>query len=98
MDICVVIVTFNRKQDLEKTLALYETQTMAPRCILVVDNHSTDGTSEMLSATYIRSAETNLRFSASEKIALRVFFSILKPSTAEKRSARSIRNASSVKR
>ncbi len=50
MNICTVIVTFNRKQDLEKTLALYETQTMPPRAILVVDNHSTDGTAEMLSA------------------------------------------------
>ena len=50
MNICVVIVTFNRKQDLEKTLALYEAQTLPPRAVLVVDNHSTDGTAEMLGA------------------------------------------------
>lgn len=59
MNICTVIVTFNRKQDLEKTLALYETQTMPPRAILVVDNHSTDGTAEMLSAW--KSEEKDIR-------------------------------------
>ena len=49
MNICVVLVTFNRRADLEKTLSLYEQQTYAPKAILVVDNHSTDGTAEMLS-------------------------------------------------
>ena len=48
MKICVVLVTFNRKNDLEKTLALYEQQTYAPNTVLVVDNHSNDGTAEML--------------------------------------------------
>ena len=59
MDICVVIVTFNRKQDLEKTLSLYENQKLSPRAILVVDNHSTDGTAEMLSAW--KSEEKDIR-------------------------------------
>lgn len=49
MDICVLLVTFNRKADLEKTLSLYESQSYKPRAIIVVDNHSTDGTGEMLS-------------------------------------------------
>lgn len=48
MDICVLLVTFNRKADLKKTLSLYENQTHKPRAIIVVDNNSTDGTKEML--------------------------------------------------
>lgn len=48
MDICVLLVTFNRKEDLKKTLSLYENQTHKPKSIIVVDNHSTDGTKEML--------------------------------------------------
>lgn len=50
MDICVVLVTFNRKDDLEKTLKAYETQTHLPRAVIVVDNHSTDGTDALLAA------------------------------------------------
>lgn len=50
MNICVLLVTFNRKADLEKTLRLYEEQTYLPRAVLVVDNHSTDGTAEFLEA------------------------------------------------
>ena len=49
MDICVLLVTFNRRNDLEKTLELYENQSYRPKCVLVVDNHSTDGTAELLS-------------------------------------------------
>lgn len=48
MDICVVLVTFNRKNDLEKTLEMYESQTHPPKTVIVVDNHSTDGTAELL--------------------------------------------------
>ena len=48
MDICVLLVTYNRKSDLQKTLALYEDQTHKPRSIIVVDNHSTDGTDKVL--------------------------------------------------
>ena len=48
MDICVLLVTFNRKEDLKKTLLLYENQTHKPKSIIVVDNHSTDGTKELL--------------------------------------------------
>ncbi len=49
MDICVVLVTYNRKSDLQRTLQAYESQTKSPKTILVVDNHSTDGTGALLS-------------------------------------------------
>lgn len=57
MNMCVVLVTFNRKQDLEKTLSVYEAQTVKPGAIVVVDNHSTDGTGEMLAAWEQQSSE-----------------------------------------
>ena len=59
MNICVVLVTFNRRADLEKTLALYEKQTYKPRAILVVDNHSNDGTDTFLRAW--QSEESEIR-------------------------------------
>lgn len=48
MDIGVVIVTYNRLAKLKKCLAAYETQTLSPKYILVIDNCSTDGTREYL--------------------------------------------------
>lgn len=48
MKIAVVIVTYNRIQDLKKTLKAYEAQTVLPDVVLVVDNCSTDGTGEYL--------------------------------------------------
>lgn len=48
MRIGVVLVTFNRLNELQKTIRLYEKQTKLPEYILVVDNHSTDGTTEFL--------------------------------------------------
>ena len=48
MNICVVLVTYNRKEELVKTLEAYERQAYLPHTILVVDNHSTDGTGDML--------------------------------------------------
>ncbi len=50
MEIGVVLVTFNRLDELKKTLPLYDGQTRPPRYLLVVDNHSTDGTAEFLAA------------------------------------------------
>lgn len=44
MRIGIVLVTFNRLDDLRKTLQAYEGQTLKPEFVLVVDNHSTDGT------------------------------------------------------
>lgn len=48
MDIGVLIVTFNRLDCLKTTLQQYDLQTKKPAYILVVDNHSTDGTNEYL--------------------------------------------------
>ncbi len=47
-DIGVVIVTYNRLEKLIKCLAAYETQTLSPAYILIIDNCSTDGTREYL--------------------------------------------------
>ena len=48
MNICAVIVTFNRIECLKKALRSYEEQLEKPKYIVVVDNHSTDGTKEYL--------------------------------------------------
>lgn len=48
IDIGVVIVTFNRKNDLQKALKCYEEQSVPPKYLVVVDNNSTDGTDEIL--------------------------------------------------
>ncbi len=44
----VVIVTYNRIEELKQTLPLYEIQSFLPKRIVVVDNCSNDGTSEYL--------------------------------------------------
>lgn len=44
MKIGIVIVTYNRIEELKKSLACYEEQTKKPEYIIVVDNHSSDGT------------------------------------------------------
>ena len=46
--VCVVIVTYNRKDLLRECLNAVLAQTRPPDHVLVVDNASTDGTSEML--------------------------------------------------
>ena len=48
MKIDVVIVTFNRLEKLRHTLSCYEKQTVGFRNLIVVDNHSNDGTVEYL--------------------------------------------------
>lgn len=49
MKIGVVIVTFNRKEELEKAIGIYEQQTFTPEYLIVINNNSTDGTTEFLS-------------------------------------------------
>ena len=44
----IVIVTFNRLDKLKKTLAHYQSQTVPFRTLIVVNNHSTDGTDNYL--------------------------------------------------
>ena len=48
MKIAAVIVTFNRLEDLKKTLEAYEQQTVPISYLIVVDNHSGDGTDAYL--------------------------------------------------
>ena len=48
MRIGVVLVTFNRLNKLKIALESYNTQTYKPSYILVVNNNSTDGTTEYL--------------------------------------------------
>lgn len=48
MTVDVVIVTYNRLEKLKKALASYDSQTKRFRNLIVVNNHSTDGTTEYL--------------------------------------------------
>lgn len=48
MDICAVIVTYNRLACLEKALSKYENQTKLPKYLLIVNNNSSDGTRKYL--------------------------------------------------
>ncbi len=48
MQITAVIVTFNRLEKLRKALACYDRQTISFSHVIVVDNHSTDGTADFL--------------------------------------------------
>ncbi len=48
MKITAVIVTYNRLACLQQALPLYSRQHPVPATVLVVDNHSTDGTAEYL--------------------------------------------------
>lgn len=47
-EIGIVIVTFNRKNDLQKALKCYEKQSVQPKYVIVIDNNSSDGTDEIL--------------------------------------------------
>ena len=48
LDVSIVLVTFNRLNDLKKTLKAWSQQTLTPARLIVVDNKSTDGTDEFL--------------------------------------------------
>ncbi len=48
LSIGVVLVTFNRLEELKKAIPCYENQTLPPKYIIVVNNASTDGTDEYL--------------------------------------------------
>jgi len=69
MNIGVIIVTYNRLEKLKKCLRAYERQNLSPAFLLVIDNHSTDGTQEYLNAwadtagafqRIVRRSESNL--------------------------------------
>lgn len=64
MSYASVIVTFNRKDLLKKAINSVLTQTYAPTYVIVVDNHSTDGTDELMTTfasrkeiVYVRTSE-----------------------------------------
>ncbi len=48
LNVCIVIVTYNRLKDLKSTLEKYEKQTKMFKSMVVVNNASTDGTLEYL--------------------------------------------------
>ena len=47
-NLACVVVTYNRLDKLKKTLETYEAQTVPFNSLIIVDNHSTDGTHEFL--------------------------------------------------
>lgn len=48
MNFGAVIVTYNRIDHLKKSLGLYTEQSLVPKRVVVVDNHSNDGTADYL--------------------------------------------------
>src|SRR5436853_7177416 len=73
--VSVIVLSWNRREDLRRCLDALAIQTYAPREIVVVDNGSSDGSAELLKAHYpavrlIRS-ETNLGFAAGNNLAIR---------------------------
>jgi GT2 family glycosyltransferase len=50
--VVAVVVTWNRLELLQESLAAVRAQTHEPVAIVVVDNHSTDGTTELLDSAY----------------------------------------------
>ena len=50
--VVAVVVTWNRRELLQESLAAVRGQTHAPAAIVVVDNASTDGTTELLDSAY----------------------------------------------
>lgn len=46
--VCVLIVTYNRKEYLEKLIFSILKQSVRPKSLIIFDNHSTDGTQKML--------------------------------------------------
>lgn len=50
--VAAVVVTWNRRELLQESLAALRAQTHPPKAIVVVDNASTDGTAELLDSAY----------------------------------------------
>ncbi len=50
--VVAVVVTWNRRDLLQESLAALEDQSLPPSRVVVVDNASTDGTAELLSSSY----------------------------------------------
>lgn len=56
----MVIVTYNRKDKLVNVLANIDKQSVAPSVVVIVDNHSTDGTDEILSKWAVKTKIKNI--------------------------------------
>ncbi|MEM3695962.1 MAG: glycosyltransferase family 2 protein [Candidatus Bathyarchaeia archaeon] len=59
VNVCAVVVTFNRKEVLQKCLKALQNQTIPPDEVIVIDGPSTDGTTQLMKekfpeVTYIR--------------------------------------------
>jgi rhamnopyranosyl-N-acetylglucosaminyl-diphospho-decaprenol beta-1,3/1,4-galactofuranosyltransferase len=50
--VCTVVVTFNRKKLLRECLTALSVQTRPSDCVIVLDNHSTDGTPAMVAGEF----------------------------------------------
>ena len=61
--VCVLLCTYNRKKCLEKVLNALSNQTHQITGIVVVDNHSTDGTFSHLNALGLNLMKYKLRIS-----------------------------------
>src|SRR5690554_4105278 len=48
LDCCAVVVTFNRKELLKECLRGIEAQILPVKHVIIIDNHSTDGTPEII--------------------------------------------------
>ncbi|MEQ8230995.1 MAG: glycosyltransferase family 2 protein [Gammaproteobacteria bacterium] len=59
--IVAVVVTYNRCALLAETLRAIEAQGRRPACIVIVDNHSTDGTADMLATLELEVPFEHLR-------------------------------------
>ncbi|MBI0549613.1 glycosyltransferase [Pectobacterium parmentieri] len=60
MNISAVIVTYNRKESLIKTLQYFDELTSPPESIIIVNNNSTDGTDDVIKAWNKKTKYTNV--------------------------------------
>lgn len=68
LNLACVIVTYNRLNYLKKALDCYDQQTKMPNYLIIVDNHSTDGTSDYLDGWKKRDMDLNVLFCTCQKI------------------------------
>ena len=67
-EVAAIVVTYNRKECLLNCLEAIRRQTLPPDIIYIIDNHSTDGTSDLLYDNYYI-ADRNPQFAGDDYIA-----------------------------